>query len=161
MFLQAQFQTLFAYHWHTTLNLLELASILDDAEYHANPGYGHGALHDLFFHLLRTDMSWRKALQTGRQTAGIEPAQFPDYESLRAGFAQEQAEWQMYLQGLSEEQIQNNIELVNWRGDAVTFARWRILQHLVLHGMQHDAEIAQLLTAKGQAPGNLDFIFFQ
>ena len=38
---------------------------------------------------------------------------------------------------------------------------WRVLQHLILHGMQHHAELAQLLTAKGQSPGNLDFIFFQ
>jgi uncharacterized damage-inducible protein DinB len=39
--------------------------------------------------------------------------------------------------------------------------RWRILQHLVLHGMQHHTEIAHGLTVKGHSPGDIDFIFFE
>jgi len=35
------------------------------------------------------------------------------------------------------------------------------LQHLILHGMQHHTEIAQLLTLKGQSPGDIDFIFYE
>jgi uncharacterized damage-inducible protein DinB len=42
-----------------------------------------------------------------------------------------------------------------------TFPRWRVLQHLALHGMQHATEIAQLLTVKGQSPGDIDFIFYR
>ncbi len=41
--------------------------------------------------------------------------------------------------------------LYNGRED--TLRVWRILQY--------HAELAQLLTAKGQSPGDLDFIFFE
>ncbi|HXF60224.1 MAG TPA: hypothetical protein VNK95_01325 [Caldilineaceae bacterium] len=47
------------------------------------------------------------------------------------------------------------------RGQTATLPLWRVLQHLVLHGMQHHTEIAQLLTTKGESPGDIGFIFFE
>jgi uncharacterized damage-inducible protein DinB len=152
--------TLFAYHWHTTRSLMDGAAKLSEADYRHNPGYGHGSLHDLLFHLLRTDVNWRRALETGRQLAPINPQDFPDLAALRAGFEAEQQAWQILLDGWRAEDIAGSVQLTNWRGEAMTIPLWRVLQHVVLHGMQHHAELAQALTAKGQSPGNLDFIFF-
>lgn len=161
MFVESQFQTLFAYHWHTTTRLLDSAEKLSDAAYHENPGYGHGSLHDLFFHLFRTDKSWLAALESGKQTAGVKPDDYADRAALCAGFAETQAAWQNYLDALTAEQIEGKVELQNWRGDKMTLPLWRILQHLAFHGMQHHTEIAQLLTAKGQSPGDIDFLFYR
>ena len=83
---QSQLQILFAYNWHTTRRLIDCAGKLSDDAYHANPGYGHGSIHDLLFHLLRANQSWRIAFETGRQQAGIKP---DDYATLEAtGLAQ-------------------------------------------------------------------------
>lgn len=157
----SQFQTLFAYHWHTTTRLLECAARLDETTYRDKPGYGHGSIHDVLFHLLRTDQSWRLALETGKQLSGAQPEDYPTLESLRAGFEQEQAAWRALLEKYSAAEIEGEISLTNWRGEILAMPLWRVLQHLILHGMQHHAELAQLLTAKGQSPSNLDFIFFQ
>jgi hypothetical protein len=45
-------------------------------------------------------------------------------------------------------------------GESAILLRWRIVQHLVLHGMQHHTEITQLLTAQGQSPSDIDFILY-
>lgn len=58
MFIKSQFQTLFAYHWHTDQRLITYAAKLSEADYKDNPGYGHGSIHDLLFHVLRTDHGW-------------------------------------------------------------------------------------------------------
>jgi len=160
MFSKSQFQTMFAYHWHINLRLTECAARLGEADYKDNPGYGHGSIHDLLFHVLRTDQGWRLGLETGRQLSPLRQEDFPDLTSLQIGFEREQVAWQALLDRLGAEEIEGNIDLTTWRGDMMTFPRWRILQHLVLHGMQHHSELAQLLTAKGQPPGNIDFIFF-
>jgi uncharacterized damage-inducible protein DinB len=157
---KARFQILFAYHWHTTHQLMECAARLNEAEYKQNPGYGHGSIHDLLFHLLRTDTSWRLGLETGRQLSPLKAEDFPTLQALQAGFAQEQQIWEAFLNGLSEGEIEEPMDLKNWRGETLYIPRWRILQHLILHGMQHHSELAQLLTAKDQSPGNIDFIFF-
>jgi uncharacterized damage-inducible protein DinB len=160
MFSKSQFQTLFAYHWHTNRRLMECAARLGEADYHANPGYGRGSIHTLLFHVLRTDQGWRLGLETGRQASPALPEDFPTLRSLQAGFEAEQSAWLALLDRLSAEEIEGNITLTNWRGDSMTLPRWRVMQHVVLHGMQHHAEVAQLLTARGQSPGDLDFIFF-
>jgi uncharacterized damage-inducible protein DinB len=160
-FVQSQFRTLFAYHWHTTTHLLDCAARLDETAYHDRPGYGHGSIHDVLFHLLRTDQSWRLALETGKQLSPAQAESYPMLESLRAGFEQEQSAWRALLERYSATEIEGEISLTNWRGEIVVMPLWRVLQHLILHGMQHHAELAQLLTAWGQSPGNLDFIFFQ
>ncbi len=154
-------QTLFAYHWHTTGRLLDCAGRLAEAEYRDNPGYGHGSIHDLFFHLLRTNQGWRVGLASGRQQASLAAEMFPDLRALGTGFAREEKAWDGLLADLTPEAIAATIELTTWRGTVVPFPRWRIFHHLILHGMQHHAELAQRLTAFGQSPGDIDFIFFQ
>lgn len=161
MFSKTQFQTLFRYHWHITTRLLDCAARLSTEDYTANPGYGHGSIHDLLSHLLRADLGWRLALETGKQQPRIPAEAYPTLASLSSGFADEQAAWNLLLERLSSEEIEGIISLVTLRGQAFDIPRWRVLQHLVLHGMQQQTEVAQLLTAKGQSPGDIDFIFFE
>jgi uncharacterized damage-inducible protein DinB len=160
-FTQSQFQTLFAYHWHTTARLLDCAARLDEAAYRAHPGYGHGSIHDLLFHLLRADLIWRQTLETGNRPTPPRPETYPTLESLRAGFEGEQAAWQALLARYNPMEFEGEVSLTNRGGEVMTMPLWRVLQHVVFHGMQHHAEIAALLTAKGQSPGDLDFIFFR
>lgn len=161
MFSQTQFQTLFVYHWHITRRLLECAAKLSEADYQANSGYGYGSIHNLLFHLLRTDQGWRRGLETGQQLAPLLPEDFPNLASLQVGFEQEQLAWQTLLDSLSGAEIEGVISLTSLAGQTYPIPRWRVLQHLILHGMQHHTELAQLLTAKGQSPGDIDFIFFR
>jgi len=161
MLTKTMFLTLFAYHWHTHTRLFDLAAQLNEAEYKENPGYGKGSIHDLFFHLMRVMNSWRLGLETGKRLSPLRAEDYPTHASLLAGLQQEQSAWQILLGKLSEEEIEGDVRLITRSGEIVDIPRWRVLQHLVLHGMQHHAELAQLLTLKGRSPGDIDFIFFK
>ena len=158
---KAHFVTLFDYHWHTTRHLLECAVKLDTADYTAESGYGHGSIHTIFIHLLLTDRGWRVALETGKQPAPLSFDEYPDLAALQRGYADEQADWQTLFAGWNNDDIAGDVTLTRWGGGSTTFALWRVLQHLSLHGMQHHSELAYLLTSKGHSPGNIDFLFFQ
>jgi len=160
-FTQIQFITLFAYHAHTHQRLLECAARLSLDDYTQIPGDGLRSIHDLFFHLLRTDHSWRLGVESGARQPPLRPEDHPTLQSLQAAFEHEATAWQALLERLTAEQIEGDISLANRDGSAFAVPRWRILQHVVLHGMQHHAELAALLTAKGQSPGDIDFIFFR
>ena len=160
-FTKIQFITLFQYHWETNTRLLKCAAVLEEIRYNHHPGFGRGSIHDLLVHLLRADQSWRVGLETGIQG---QPPSSEDYSTLEAvsdGYENERIAWTKLLEGFSEGELHGDIELRTLRDDQYTFPRWRILQHLILHVMQHHSELAQLLTNEGQSPGDIDFIFYR
>ena len=164
MFAKTQFQTQFAYHWHTNKRLLETAVQLDEAEVgtsvQAENEYGRGGIYDLFLHLFQADQGWRRALETGQQVAVPGRETYPDLAALQAAFAEEETAWSNFLDDLSPVEIEATVELTTRRNTQFAAPRWRILQHVLFHGMQHHTELAQLLTAKGHSPGDIDFLFF-
>lgn len=161
MFAKTQFQTQFAYHWHTNNRLLETAVQLNATEQKEATEYGHGGIYDLFLHLFQSDYGWRRALQTGKQIEVAGQEAYPDLAALQAAFTEETAAWDAFLEGLSAEEIEDVVELTSLRNTQLAAPRWRLLQHVLFHGMQHHTEIAQLLTAKGHSPGDIDFLFFR
>lgn len=153
-------RTLFAYHWQTSHRLAEVASRLSGEELRAPGAAGPGSVLGLFFHLLDTQRGWRIGLQTGHQPPPLTADAYPDLASLTRALAVEEAAWQPLLQELDAEALGTELTLTGLGGRQLTIAYWRVLHHLILHGMQHHAELAQLLTAKGHSPGNIDFLFF-
>lgn len=159
--LKEQAQTLFAYHWHTTRQLFEQVRRLVDADsYYAPVSSAYRSIHELFVHLLSTDQAWRQALESGTQPPRLPAETFPTFQSVEAGFVAEQAAWQALFDRLGEDELAGTITLTTVRGVTFDMQYWRILQHLILHGMQHHTEIAHALTSYGYSPGDIDFIFF-
>lgn len=161
MFIKSQFTTLFDYHWYTNQILMDSAAKLTEADYYRNPENSPDSIHEILFHILRADHGWLKAIQTGGQQLPISENEYPDLVSLKTGFKNEQTDWSELLSSLTEDEIKTKITLTRLNGDEMVFLRWRILQHVIIHGMQHHSEIAQLLTFYGQSPGDIDFLFFQ
>ncbi len=161
MSLQNNYQILFAYIWSTNRTLRERASRLDSNDFSTSPGASQRSLHDLFFHLLAAQSGWRVALETGIQPGRINAEEFPDLPALDAGYLQEEQAMTALLASLYDARIANDISLTTRRGHTYTLPYWRVLQHLVLHAMQHHTEIAQILTDHGQSPGDIDFIFYR
>lgn len=141
--------------------MISCAAELQGTTYKHHPGYGRGSIHDLLVHLLRADQSWRVGLETGEQGQPPNSENYSTLEAVSVAFENEQVAWTNLLEGYSEDELHGDIELTSLGGDHYAFPRWRILQHLVLHGMQRHSEFAQLFTNEGQSPGDVDFIFFR
>lgn len=161
MSIQNHYQTLFAYSWSTNRKLRERAARLEEGTLEATPGPVRRSLYELFFHLLAAQTGWRVALETGTQPGRIQPEDFLDLPSLDAGYLQEEQAMNALLAGLDDYRISGDISLTTRRGHTHTMPCWWVLQHLVLHAMQHHTEIALLLTEHGQSPGDIDFIFYR
>ncbi len=161
-FVHKMFDTELSYHWNIAKRLMDAMSSLPESVFHSNPGYGHGSPNDLFFHILRTDQAWRLGMETGRRLPpNLSKAEFQSLDSLRKGYLDEEKAWESLMQRLTDEELQGDVEITGRTGEVSVLQRWRIIQHLVFHGMQHFSEIAQILTNQGRSPGDLDFIFFE
>jgi len=159
-FTKSQYQSLFAYHAASMRRLLDAAGQLTDAAYRENPGYGHGSIHDVFVHLLTALRSWNESLSTGQQGPRLRAEDYSDLPALRAGFETEWAATSAYLARLSAADIEAVAQMRRRNGEVSNMPRWRVMLHMVAHGLQHQSELAHLLTLKGRSPGDLDFILF-
>ena len=155
------FQTLFGYNYQANGRLIDAAARVAVEDYYAEGDYSHGSLHGLLFHILRTEHVWRTILKTGQgPNPPLSLEDFPDLPGLETRWQAEQTAMLTYINSLSDDELDGEIEATDWRGVAHTMKRWVILEHVILHGMQHRSEAAALLTHFGQSPGNLDFIFY-
>ena len=161
-FTKAQFKTLFAYHFHVRRTMLDCANRISEQNYLADPGYGRGSLHSLMFHvIIASEKSWRIGLATGIRPQRENIEDYPSLAVIVSTFEQEKKVWLSVLDNLTPGEIEGQMNLTNLNGRNFLIPRWRILHHILFHGMQHHSEMAQLLTSYGQSPGDIDFIFFE
>lgn len=120
-----------------------------------------GSLHALFVHTISTEWIWRNLAQTG-SLPGPPPSteSLTTLEDVENAWRQEEDSFRNYLAALSDSDLEGSVNTVSPAGDAYAFKRWEMLQHRLLHSMQHRTEAAAQLTLHGRSPGNMDFVFF-
>ena len=155
-----QLRTLYAYHFDMTFRFISLAENLSETQVAGDPEAGRGSIGDLLFHILATDRAWRIGLETGERPVPLRREDYLELAALKRGFESEKSAWEGYLASLDEGLVGEDVELVAGPGRVFSFGRWKVLHHVLLHGMQHHAEIAEQLTRAGESPGDIDFIFY-
>lgn len=158
---KTQFATLFRYHFDTTERLMDQAGKLPEDDYREDLGIKWGSVHELLLHILATDQGYRVALETGHRPAPLKAEDYPGLTALRGLLEEEREGMTAYLQELTEPSIEETAELQAGPARTIALPRWHFLNHLLFHGMQHQADIAARLTRFGHSPGDLDFIFYR
>ena len=153
-------RALYAYHFDTTFRLISVAESLSKPYETQQAKEGHRSVRDLLLHILNADRGWRIGLETGERPQSLRREDHMELADLREGFEGEKAAWEQFLANLDDALIGEDIEPQSRPGRVFSFGRWKVLHHVLLHGMQHHAEIAQQLTQAGESPGDIDFIFY-
>ena len=147
------------YNCWANARILENARHLTQEQYFAESAFR--SIHELLVHMVGTEWVWRTLAQQGDLTQA--PPGLQEMRSLgdvRAQWRQEEDAFRAYLAELDDEMLAEPVESRSPRGDMYSFARWEMLQHMLLHSMQHRTELASMLTGYDHSPGDLDFIFF-
>ena len=151
------YQIQFSFQFEGTQRLLALARALPDDVYRAKKGYSHDSIHNTFFHLLSADYLWRNAI-ANMPILFPEPEDNTSIDAIAALLETERKGWQELLATFDEATLLGTFKSDSPIGPRV-IPLWRTLQHVVLHTMQHQTEIARMLTEAGLAPGDIDFFW--
>ncbi len=153
--------TLYSYDANATTKIFEAAAALSPEQLEQSmPGHSHGGILSTLFHMLRAMTFWRSSFDGDRVRVVLNPADFQTLDSVYARWREESAKMRAYVDGLNEEQIAEAHVLNRPNAGEQRIVTWHMLQQVALHGMQHRAECAAMLTALGRSPGDLDFIYF-
>ncbi len=150
--------TLYEYDCWANRRIFDGAQQLSEEQYRAPSAFG--SLH----HACRI---WPASRFCGarwprmERSANCRPrAGLASLDEVRALWQEEEKRCRAFLEGLTEADLAAELELTSPRGDTNSYARWEMLNHMLLHSMQHRTEAAAILTEHDRSPGNLDFIFF-
>ena len=120
------------------------------------PDPGWGSLRGILVHTLDTEFGWRSVLQAQNADTILNETDFTDVAALSARWDIEKVAWFDYLTQLSDENLNQGYGQESQTGPKV----WQTIMHVILHGNQHRAEAAAILTGYGHSPGELDFDIF-
>ncbi|CAN5534693.1 hypothetical protein BH10CHL1_BH10CHL1_35790 [soil metagenome] len=151
------YQIQFSFHFDQIQRMLELAHTLPEDVYYAKNDYGHDSIHNTFAHLLGATKFWRNVI-ADTLAPDFASEQITDIEALTAMLERERIGWPELLATFDEVTLLGTITRKSPIGTRV-IPIWRTVQHVILHGVQHQTELARLLTEAGASPGDLDFFW--
>ncbi len=158
-------RALYGYNRWATEQVLEAAARLTPDQWLAPGTAGRGSIRDTLVHLISAQRSWLSwwdgslsAEAAYRLT--LNPADFPDLDSVREVWSSVARATQTFLDGLSEDDAERVYTHTLPNGLVFRQVLWQMLLHVANHGTQHRSEVAAMLTACGQSPGDLDLLRF-
>jgi uncharacterized damage-inducible protein DinB len=119
-----------------------------------------GSLLDTLVHTMSAEEGWRVKCETGMPiavSASERMQDFPTLEAVRTYWGEVNQAMRTYLQQLSDNDLNQTVTLRNRDGRVFVRVLWQPLLHVITHGAQHRAEVAEALTNLGYSPGELDF----
>ena len=151
---------LYQYNQWANARILNAAANLMEEQFVAPAAFPHGGLRATLVHALSAEWVWRTRWEGTSPTSMLKPGDFPDFQSLRLRWADEERRLMNFVDGLSDERLNSTFDYTNTSGKPFTKVLWHAMAHVVNHGTQHRAEVAAMLTDLGYSPGDIDLIFF-
>lgn len=152
--------TLYKYNQWANAKILKAAAHVSQEQFLAEATYPHGGLRGTLTHTLFAQWIWRNRWEGTSPTTRLKPDEFPTFESLRVRWMEEEKLLMQFVEGLTDERLNESIPYKNTKGVPHQQILWKMMAHVVNHGTQHRAEAAAMLTDLGCSPGDVDMIYF-
>ena len=111
-------------------------------------------------HTMSAEMAYRKRCM-GETHKGVGKGEFPDLNSIRVFWDDEEKQMRLYLASVPDEVLTSTVKYKTVKGDDYERVRLDLIFQLFFHSMQHRAEIAQMLTEFGHSPGDIDYTVYK
>jgi uncharacterized damage-inducible protein DinB len=153
-----QIRALCAYNQWANGHVLDAAARLDAEDFARDLGASFGSVRGNLAHIAGAQDLWLSRW-TNAAPAAISSEE--SMETLRRELEQSDVAVRAFVDALTEEELGRQLSYTDTKGNRRQAILWQTLLHVANHGTHHRAEAALLLTALGQPPRQLDFVFFE
>lgn len=151
---------LYKYNQWANAKILNAAASVTLDQYLAPASFPHGGLRGTLAHTLFAEWIWRHRWEGISPTVRFKPEDFPEFESLRSRWAEEEQLLMSFVENVTDERLNSRFFYTTTTGEPHERILWQVMVHVVNHGTQHRSEAAALLTDFGHSPGDLDLVYF-
>jgi len=154
---------LYAYNKWANDYLLDAASRLDAGQLAGPQGASFESVLGNMAHLAAAQINWLERWRTGqnrKHTVDL-GASMKTLVDLRETITASHSDLQSYISGLSDSQLDADLEYRDKSGNLAVRPLWQLMTHVANHGTFHRGEVAMALTALGHSPGDIDFLYWE
>lgn len=163
--MKVHLEQLMDYNYWANGLILKYAEKLSSDELTEKTSHSHESLRDTLTHVMFAEWIWLDRMQgiplsyeEARRKFSSE--NYPDIQSLYEDWFDLELRMREFMDELPREMYAKEFTYQRSDGTEFSDSYADIFSHIVLHGMQHRAECAFILTEKGQSPGSLDYVTY-
>ena len=151
------FRHFYGYHFAENRKMWDsYITQLSHEQFTQHVDYSRGSVRDQIVHLISADDTWFSGLRGAAIPEPLNPADFPDRESIRAHWDNVEQNMRNYLAGLRDDMLFDK----PLDGEDKDLILWQVLLHVANHGTDHRAQILRLLHDLGVKTTSQDYIFY-
>jgi len=155
-------RALYDYNEYANGRVLEAASKLSADELERKQGASFESVEGNLGHVMGGQVAWLERWRGHKNRLPLTEVQsLRGLEAIGEAFAASRADLQEFLSGLTEERLDSMLAYRDSAGKPYERVLWQLMLHVANHGSYHRAETAMALTAMGQNPGDLDYVYFE
>ncbi len=163
--MKAYFEQLMDYNYWANGLVLKYAEQLPQDKFEQENAHSQLSVQGVLLHVLFAEALWLKRMQGDEfdfqaVKDSFNPEIYPTTKEIYARWFEEELRMRAFMGEMTEEQFSQTVAYTRSDGAAFEDTYADIFTHFVLHGMQHRAECAMLLTELGHSPGGLDYTLY-
>ena len=151
---------LFEYSEWANAQVLDAAARLSDEEFTRGLGSSFPSVRDTLVHLLFAEWVWLRRWRGESPRATLDPADFPDAESVRARLAEVARERAQLVAGLGDGDLERVVAYVNATGERWRYPLGRMMRHVVNHSTYHRGQVVTMLRQLGAGAPSTDLLYY-
>lgn len=157
----ADLETLFDYSYWANRRLFAVIERLPTSQFTHTIAGSYGSVRNTLVHMLSAERGWLDRCGGPPRGPKLNPEEYPTAASVIGAWRPVEQCMRQFLAELSDADLDRHIE---FSIDGVISKRsmplGELLHHTATHSVHHRGQVALLLRALGQVPGNFDILFY-
>ena len=153
-------QLLYEYNRWANSQTLDASAKLTEEQFTKDLSSSYRSVRDTLAHILAAEWIWLTRWNGVSPRALLNPLDFPDLGSLRAGWAEVERDQTAFVNDLTDASLESVVTYLNTMGEEWKYPLGQMMQHLVNHSTYHRGQMATMLRQLGAEPAPTDFLIF-
>jgi uncharacterized damage-inducible protein DinB len=155
-----QMRALYEYNAWANRREMDAATALTKEQFTKQLGSSFSSVRDTLAHIFGAEWIWLERFEGRSPGALPDVTRFPDVESLREAWLEQEARLLTFVRALRQEDLDRVIEYKTLKFGTYSNPLWQSMQHVVNHGTYHRGQITTMLRQLGAAPILTDLMHF-
>ena len=155
------FERLYDYNYWANKKVFAVGALLTPAQFTQEVAGSYGSVRNTLVHILSAEWGWLDRCGGPQRGPALKAPDFPTLESIVTTWTTVEQHMRRFLGSLTDADLRRDVEFKLPQAERASVMRLGdLLQHAANHGVHHRGQVALLLRALGQVPGNFDLLIY-